>query len=248
MASRKKYYAVVRGRKTGIFTVWEGPEGAAAQVRGFSGACYKGFATREEAEAWFAAQKGNSPDHLKKTERRIKKAASLRSAAAASHATRDAVEIYTDGGCLNNPGPGGYGVVIIEGNKRRELSGGYRLTTNNRMELKACIEGLRAVPETATVRIYSDSQYLVNAMNRGWARKWRARNWKRSGSAPVENSDLWEQLLSLCETRTVSFIWIKGHAGTQENERCDRLAAAAMSRRNLPPDSAYEAGTTRAVP
>lgn len=241
MGSRKKYYAVACGRTTGIFTAWHGPHGAEAQVRGYPGARYKGFATIEDARQWLEDQTGTKVMGQKK--RHVPKPAEMPSSV--RQARTGLIEIYTDGGCLINPGPGGYGVVILEGDRRKELSGGYRLTTNNRMELTACIEGLRAVPQSLPVRIYSDSRYIVNAINRGWARAWRANGWMRSHGAPVENYDLWEQLLSLCDGRSVEFVWIKGHAGTPENERCDQLATAATARKNLPPDRAYESGKTR---
>ena len=242
---KKKYYAVARGRKTGIFSSWTGPCGAEQQVKGFSGACYKGFATLEDAQKWLADEKADVPKNSLQHRTLFRTRDDTVTRTLQGAAGKDIVEIYTDGGCLINPGPGGYGVVIIDGNTRKELSGGYRLTTNNRMELTACIEGLRAAPPSLPVRIYSDSRYIVNAINHGWAYTWRKNGWIRSQGAPVENSDLWDQLLSLCDGRSVEFVWIKGHAGTPENERCDRLAAAAMARKKLPPDRAYESGRTR---
>lgn len=149
------------------------------------------------------------------------------------------VTMYTDGGCLNNPGPGGYGVVLIYNSHRRELSGGFRLTTNNRMEIYAAIAGLEALKEPCRVTLFSDSQYVVNAMEKGWARKWRARNWRRPDGGKALNPDLWERLLKLCEVHEVEFRWIRGHAGQEENERCDELAKAAALQPGQPVDPGY---------
>jgi ribonuclease HI len=143
------------------------------------------------------------------------------------------VTIYTDGACRGNPGPGGYGVILTYGSARRELSGGEPTTTNNRMELRAAIEGLRALREPCEVTLYSDSRYLVDAINEGWARSWQKTAWK---GGKAKNPDLWEQLLSLLDVHRVTFLWVRGHDGHEENERCDALAtAAADSFRPQPP-------------
>ena len=155
------------------------------------------------------------------------------------------VTIYTDGGCSPNPGPGGYGIVLIYGEQRRELSGGYRNTTNNRMELTAAIRGLQALKEPCAVTLFSDSQYVVNGITKGWARKWKSNGWIKSDKRPAENIDLWEDLLNLCETHTVRFEWIRGHNGHAENECCDRLAGDASRRQDLPIDSVYEGNSKR---
>jgi len=155
------------------------------------------------------------------------------------------VTIYTDGGCSPNPGPGGYGIVLIYGEQRRELSGGYRNTTNNRMELTAAIRGLQALKEPCDVTLFSDSQYVVNGITKGWARRWKSKGWIKSDKRPAENIDLWEDLLNLCETHTVRFEWIRGHNGHAENECCDRLAGDASRRQNLPIDSVYEGNSKR---
>jgi ribonuclease HI len=152
------------------------------------------------------------------------------------------VTIYTDGGCLRNPGPGGYGVVLIHGNQRKELSGGFRLTTNNRMEIIAAIEGLRALKTKCKVTLYSDSQYLVNAMTKGWARRWQANDWMRNEEERALNPDLWEQLLDLCSQHEVEFVWIRGHTGNAENERCDKLCKEAAKCEDLSVDVVYEKG------
>ena len=150
------------------------------------------------------------------------------------------VTMYTDGGCSPNPGPGGYGIVLIYGEHRREFSGGYRRTTNNRMELVAAIRGLQALKEPCHVTLFSDSQYVVNGVSKGWAQRWKSRGWLLSDKRPAENIDLWEQLLALCETHQVRFEWIRGHNGHAENECCDRLAGEASRRQDLPIDATYE--------
>ncbi len=150
------------------------------------------------------------------------------------------VEIFTDGACRRNPGPGGYGVVLLYESRRRELSGGFRLTTNNRMEILAAIAGLEALKEPCRVRLYSDSQYLVNAIEKGWAARWRAAGWKRNSREKAVNPDLWERLLELCRVHRVEFLWVRGHAGHPENERCDRLATAAADAPDLGVDEGYE--------
>lgn len=151
------------------------------------------------------------------------------------------VTIYTDGACIGNPGPGGYGVVLRYAERRRELSGGYRKTTNNRMELLAAIVGLEALKEKCRVTLYSDSEYLVNGIKQGWARRWRANGWMRNKKDRALNSDLWQRLLRLTEYHRVEFIWVRGHAGNPENERCDRLALQAAQQQHLSIDEGYEA-------
>jgi len=152
------------------------------------------------------------------------------------------VTIYTDGACLGNPGPGGYGVVMLASGKRKEISGGFRLTTNNRMEIMAVIVALSALKRSCRVTLYSDSQYLVNALSRGWVYKWRAQGWKRNRKEKAQNVDLWEELLALLDRHQVEFRWLKGHDENPENERCDFLARQAAEQPNLPPDVGYEAG------
>ncbi|MDH4367410.1 MAG: ribonuclease HI [Dehalococcoidia bacterium] len=149
------------------------------------------------------------------------------------------VTIYTDGACLGNPGPGGYGIILLYQGHRREFSGGYRKTTNNRMEMMAAIAGLEALKEKCEVTLFSDSEYLVKTMSRGWARRWRANGWKRSKREKALNPDLWERLLQLCEHHEVQFSWVKGHTGTPENTRCDELAVQAAQQSDLPCDEGY---------
>jgi ribonuclease HI len=149
------------------------------------------------------------------------------------------ISIYTDGAAEPNPGPGGYGVVLLFGKHRKELSGGFRRTTNNRMELRAAIVGLEALTALCDVTLYSDSKYLVEAMSQGWVEKWRAKEFLKKGVL-MTNADLWRRLIELCELHRVRFEWVKGHAGDVENERCDTLAMAALDGENLPPDEGYE--------
>jgi ribonuclease HI len=155
-------------------------------------------------------------------------------------AEKPQVEIYTDGGCEPNPGPGGYGVVLIHPKKRAELSGGFRSTTNNRMEIYAAIKGLEMLKQPCRVILYSDSQYLVNAIMQGWAVAWKKKDWWRSNKERAANFDLWERLLALCEIHDVEFRWLRGHAGQVENERCDWLSMQALGRPDLPADEGYE--------
>ncbi len=150
------------------------------------------------------------------------------------------VEVYTDGGCEPNPGPGGYGVVLLHPKKRAETSGGFRLTTNNRMEIYAAIAGLEMLKQPCQVTLYSDSQYLVDAIMKGWAVAWKKKDWWRTKKERAANIDLWERLLALCETHQVEFRWVRGHAGNRENERCDQLSMAGLRQPDLPADDGYE--------
>lgn len=136
------------------------------------------------------------------------------------------VDIFTDGACSGNPGPGGWGTVLRFGAHEKELSGGEANTTNNRMELSAVIAGLQALKEPCEVTLTTDSKYVCDSINKRWVYGWRAKGWIKSDKKPALNVDLWEQLLPLLETHKVTFIWVKGHAGHPENERCDRLAVA----------------------
>ncbi len=136
------------------------------------------------------------------------------------------VEIFTDGACKGNPGPGGWGSILRYKSTEKEISGGEANTTNNKMELTAVIEALKLLKEPCKVTLYSDSQYVCNALKLGWAKKWQANNWMRNKKEPALNPDLWEKLLNLCDVHQMEIVWVKGHAGHPENERCDRLAVA----------------------
>lgn len=137
------------------------------------------------------------------------------------------VDIYTDGACLGNPGAGGWAAVLEYRGTSKRLSGGEKLTTNNRMELTAVIMGLEALTEACAVTVHSDSKYVVEAIEKGWARSWKARGWIKSDRKPALNSDLWDKLLVLLDKHRVDFVWLKGHAGHPQNELCDVLAVAA---------------------
>ena len=136
------------------------------------------------------------------------------------------VDIYTDGACRGNPGPGGWGAILRYLQTEREISGGEKNTTNNRMELTAAIMALSALKEPCKVTLISDSKYLVDGITKGWAKGWRAKGWRKSDGKPALNPDLWQQLLELLDTHEVSLVWIKGHNEHPENERCDQLAVA----------------------
>ncbi|MFN7943374.1 MAG: ribonuclease HI [Thermoanaerobaculia bacterium] len=155
---------------------------------------------------------------------------------------RPRVTIYTDGACSGNPGPGGYGVLLVADGGERELARGYRRTTNNRMEILAAIAGLETLREPCEVALHSDSQYLVHAITKGWLANWRRNGWKKGDKSPVANVDLWRRLLPLLETHRIAWIWIRGHAGHDENERVDQLAVAALKSGALAVDEGYERG------
>ncbi len=150
------------------------------------------------------------------------------------------IDIFTDGACLGNPGPGGYGVIFAYEAQKAEKSGGFRLTTNNRMEIMAALVGLESLKQRCRVTVWSDSQYLVKAMNEGWARKWRANGWRRTAREAALNPDLWERLLLLTAKHVVEFRWVRGHNDHPENERCDTLAREAAQASDLPADQGYE--------
>ena len=150
------------------------------------------------------------------------------------------VTIHTDGSCLGNPGPGGYGAILDYQGQERELSGGFRRTTNNRMEILGVIVGLEALTEPCTATIYSDSRYVVDAIEKGWARKWKANGWMRNKREAAVNPDLWDRLLRALDKHEVGLKWVRGHAGNAGNTRADRLAVAAAKGTSLPRDDGYE--------
>jgi len=255
MAKKKTIYVVVRGRNPGIYRTWAGEDGAAKEVQGYPGALYKGFTRREDALAWLESLDADALPTGRRAALRAALGGALPREAVCDD--RDPEEqrviIYTDGGAIDNPGPGGYGVVLRFGKHRKELSGGYRMTTNNRMELLACIVALEALKkpcsdaERMPVVLYSDSRYVVNGINKGWAEGWRRHGWERSNGQTAENVDLWARLLALCDEHDVTFRWVKGHAGRPGNERADQLASEAARQEDLPPDTAYEAGATQTL-
>jgi ribonuclease HI len=249
MTGPNKFYAVARGRNPGIYTQWFGETGAEAQINGFPRARFKGFTTLDEAREWldtFDDREKLTPARVPKNRQvdlpfgKIRLPVSDKNGSPSKTKGSEEIFIYTDGACTGNPGPGGYGTVILDGENRVELSGGYRMTTNNRMELTAIIQGLASLKTPSRVRLYSDSKYVVDAITKGWARKWRSRGWVKHDGIPAKNPDLWARLLDLLEFHDVNLIWVKGHAGNIENERCDQLAVAAARRPLLPPDPGYE--------
>ena len=149
------------------------------------------------------------------------------------------VMVYTDGACSGNPGPGGYGAILVYAGREKELSEGFAETTNNRMELLAVIVALEALKEPCEVTLYSDSKYLIDAVNKNWIESWQKKGWKNSKREPVKNRELFERLIELMKIHSVEFCWVKGHDGHEENERCDTLATTAASGENLSIDKDY---------
>jgi len=150
------------------------------------------------------------------------------------------VIIYTDGACVGNPGPGGYGIVLLYNHHRKELSGGFKHTTNNRMEMLATIVALKALKGRCHVLLHTDSTYVANGISKGWAKRWRSNGWKLGSGGKAVNTDLWSQLLDLCDRHRVEFKWVRGHSGDVENERCDLLAVTASKGQELESDLGYE--------
>jgi ribonuclease HI len=238
---RKKFYAVKRGHKPGIYTNWVE---CRTQVEGFSRAVYAGFSTLREAEAYLNG--GSERISIPAAQLEIEIAVSVPQFLPGldQGPPRKMVTIYADGACSPNPGPGGYGTLIIHEDRRKELSAGFRLTTNNRMEILGCIAGLMALTQPCDVMICSDSKYVVDAMSKSWALRWRKHGWKRREKTgemkEVLNVDLWIQMLDLCDRHRVRFNWVRGHSGNAGNERCDQLARAAAVSEALGIDSVYE--------
>ena len=240
--AKKQFYAVVKGRRPGVYERWSGSGGAEEQVRGFAGAVFRGFATLPEAQ-YFLRSGGTVPEQpaLFGAALAEKTAPPKAQAEYSADLAAGKVVIFTDGASTGNPGPGGYGVVMMNGETHQELSGGFRCTTNNRMELMGVITALQALKQRSQVVIYSDSRYVVEGIQKGWARRWRSRGWMRNAEERAENTDLWAQLLDLLDQHSVEFRWVRGHASQPENERCDRLAVQAARQKNLPEDAGFAA-------
>ena len=231
-SSKSAYYAVRNGHKPGIYRSWEE---CRQQVEGYSNAEYKRFTSPDEAKQYLTGDVRPKASNLVQMNLTVSQRDEL---------GRKEVTIYADGACMGNPGPGGYGVIITYGERQRELSAGYRLTTNNRMEILGCIAGLSALKEPCNVTIYSDSRYVVNTMTKSWAIRWKKNEWKRKDASgetkDALNKDLWIQMLELCDKHSVQFKWIRGHSGNEGNERCDALARAAAGAGSLGVDAEYE--------
>lgn len=150
------------------------------------------------------------------------------------------IEIYTDGACSGNPGPGGYAAILKYRQHIREISGGYRMTTNNRMELMGIIKGLEELKRPCNVQVFSDSKYIVDAFRQGWIQNWLRSGWRKSDKTPVKNQDLWQRLLTLAEPHKITWNWVKGHSDNKMNARCDELAVEASRGKNLAVDTAFE--------
>ena len=215
MAKKQKYYVVWKGVSPGVYHSWTDCQ---LQIKGYEGALYKSFDTWEEAEQAFASSAfhyvGKNAVKKEETPRQLPE-------------NFDMNCLAVDAACSGNPGPGGWGAVLRYNGHEKEISGGEANTTNNRMELSAVINALALLKEPCKVTLYSDSQYVCNALKLGWAKKWKANNWMRNKKEKALNPELWDRLLTLYDTHEVEIVWVKGHAGHPENERCDRLAVAA---------------------
>ncbi len=240
--AKAKFYAVVVGRKTGVYTEWSGPKGAQAQVIRYPGAKHKGFATRAEADEFMKTQSAEKSrnERLERKRKAVRVPRRVDQKCLPLVSPDHDITIYTDGGCIDNPGPGGYGIIITNGKKTKEFSDGYKLTTNNRMELMACIVALSQLKRNRSVLLFSDSKYVVDGISKGWAQRWRLNGWQTESKKNVENTDLWRQLLNAIEEHDVQFQWVKGHGGKRENERCDELAQRAARGDTLAVDEGYE--------
>lgn len=228
--AKKKYYAVKKGYNPGVYDNWATAEN---QVKGYPGAQFKGFFSKEEAYEWF--------EGIVSLEKRGASSRKKQIIAVNRDDGEADVIIYTDGGAINNPGPGGYGVVLQHDNKQEEFFGGYRLTTNNRMELMACIVALQKTQRCpGKILLFSDSSYVVNGISKGWVKNWQRNGWLKSDKKPVKNRDLWEKLSLLVDALDIEFRWVKGHAGHPLNERCDKLAVKSARGSDLPVDEGYE--------
>ena len=208
----KKFYAIRRGRKSNVIVkTWDECN---ELIHGYSGAIYKSFKNENDALNYLGCIKSDNIINDKDD---------------ASYSD-NVVVCYSDGACSGNGrvnSAGGWGAVIIDDGKRTEISGGAANTTNNRMELQGCIEALRFVKHPSRIIMISDSQYVINGINKGWARSWKKNNWVKSDGAPAKNSELWSELLSAIDFhKSVEFKWVKGHASNPENNKCDKLAVA----------------------
>lgn len=234
-AKTKKIYAIFSGRHPGLYKTWDE---ASVQITGFKGAKYKSFKQENDAITWLRECIISATEPVDENIVNLVKANNDLVTQSTSMES-DTVIIYTDGGASPNPGIGGYGIVLMKGRLRKELSAGYEYTTNNRMELLACIVALRALKESSNVKLHTDSKYVVDSISKGWAKGWQKKGWRKSDGKTAENIDLWKQLLELIAIYDVEFVWVKGHAGNVENERCDVLANQAKTAKKLLVDTGY---------
>ena len=210
----KKFYAIAKGKQPGIYDDWAKAE---MQIKGFSGAVFKSFTTFDASVVWYESVANAAPQLFLNAPPPVvsaQEAAHNRAPKTPLHAEALAagkVVIYTDGGCDPNPGPGGYGVVLLFGalpkTARKELSGGFAHTTNNRMEIMACIVALQSLNRKSEVALFGDSQYVLNGLKQGWAVRWRQNNWMRTPKEKAVNADLWAKLLDVYEQHTVELVW-----------------------------------------
>ena len=240
--ARKQYYVVVHGRQPGFYTEWLGENGASKQVEGFTDAIYKGFYNKEDASQWlreFSEEtlQTYAPNLLDLVDYTVPIQVVDGDVELLKE---DKVVIHTDGCALGNPGPGGYAVILRYKDRQKEISGGVQETTNNRMELMACIEGLRALKQKSTVVVFSDSKYLVDSINNKWIYKWRNEHWVKSRNRKVLNADLWKTLLDLIGQHEIEFRWIRGHNIDKSNQRCDFLAREVADKSNLSVDTGFD--------
>ncbi|MBI5651055.1 MAG: ribonuclease HI [Chloroflexi bacterium] len=248
-----------KGRVPGIYKTWAECE---AQVKGFADAIFKGFRTRADAKKFLAQEIAGRPHSATRAEQKKLQVSHRDLELGKGFEERDAISrfarnddegrnddadrviIYTDGSSVGNPGAGGYAAVMLYGGHRKEARGGFRLTTNNRMEMMAALVGLGLLKRHCAVTIYTDSKYLRDAMMNGWVKRWMKNGWRTRADTPVANMDLWLQLWDHAQKHNVKFEWVRGHAGNAENERCDQLATQMAARDDLPPDAGYENGLT----
>ena len=228
-----KYYAVVRGYTPGIYETWDETQ---RQVSGYPNARYKSFKTFKDADDWFNTEV-SLPDSSSAKQKSINTQAKSKTIDTSKRYHE--VTIYSDGSASGNPGRGGYGVIIFKDGLKYEYSGGFKRTTNNRMELMGCIAGLEKLTDKSDVGIKTDSMYVVNSSNKGLVYDWKSNGWKKSNGKPAENIDLWERLIDLCSYHTVRFYYVKGHSGNRYNEECDKLSKNASSYNHLSEDTGY---------
>ena len=213
------------------------------QVKGYKGAIYKSFINRDEAILWLresvlAASGTVSENLIELIKSQMIDSSEIQNKSNSEIAGK--IIIHTDGGASPNPGIGAYGVVLQKGRLRKELSGAYALTTNNRMEMMGVIVALQSLKEPSVVELHTDSKYIVDSITKGWVYGWIKRGWKKSDGQRPENVDLWQQLLDVLKGHTVEFCWVKGHAGNTENERCDALVSEARRSKHLLQDDGYQ--------